>query len=124
MDACADAARMLSAMSPRNAVLQRAASSKVSGGTRRVLVRPGIEAFAITAIPQVGIDVFSLRAVAVRMAAPTACDKPGDARLVRRNKRERFKRHGESFVYGKTTRLRRFHGAVSAIFSGFSLLVR
>src|SRR5579871_642131 len=43
---------MLAATSCRNAVLNAAASSKVSGGTSRVLVLPGSEAFAITAMPQ------------------------------------------------------------------------
>ena len=38
-------------MSRRNAVLYCAASSNVSGGTSLVFVRPGIDAFAITAIP-------------------------------------------------------------------------
>src|ERR1700686_2322880 len=45
---------MLAATSCRKAVLKAAASSKVSGGTSRVLVRPGIDAFAITATPQDG----------------------------------------------------------------------
>ena len=40
-------------MSCRNAVLSAAASSKVSGGTKRVLVRPGAEALAMMAMPQV-----------------------------------------------------------------------
>lgn len=40
-------------MSCRNAVLIAAASSKVSGGTKRVFVRPGAEALAMMAMPQV-----------------------------------------------------------------------
>src|ERR1700676_5391900 len=43
--------RTLSATSCRKAVLSDAASSKVSGGTRRVLARPGAEAFAMKAMP-------------------------------------------------------------------------
>jgi hypothetical protein len=39
-------------MSCRNAVLSAAASSKLSGGTSRVLVRPGAEALAMIAMPQ------------------------------------------------------------------------
>src|SRR6185295_17007326 len=50
ISAQAEAPIRLSAMSRRKAVLRLAASSGVSGGTRRVLVRPGIEAFAITAM--------------------------------------------------------------------------
>src|SRR5215471_3956948 len=45
---------MFAATSLRKAVLNAAASSKVSGGTSRVLVFPGSEAFAITAMPQDG----------------------------------------------------------------------
>src|SRR5271154_269193 len=44
--------RTLSATSWRKAVLRAAASSNVSGGTRRVLARPGAEAFAMKAMPQ------------------------------------------------------------------------
>src|SRR5262245_7004510 len=124
MEARAEAARMLSAISRRNAVLQRGASSDVSGGTSRVLLSRVIEALATHANRQVGIDEASLRPSAVRMAAPTAGDKPGDARLVRWNKRERFMSRGQSFVYGKVTLLRRFHGAVNATSSGFPALAR
>src|SRR6478672_11504800 len=42
---------MLALISCRNAVLKAAASWPVSGGTSRVLVRPGADAFAITAMP-------------------------------------------------------------------------
>src|ERR1700733_599755 len=49
---CRAAKRTLSATSRRNAVLSAAASSKVSGGTRRVLARPGADAFAMKAMPQ------------------------------------------------------------------------
>ena len=52
MLASADAPIRLSATSRRKLVLRLAASSGVSGGTRRVLARPGIEAFAITAMAQ------------------------------------------------------------------------
>ena len=45
------ASRMLVLMSCRNAVLNAAASRPVSGGTSRVLVRPGADAFAMTAMP-------------------------------------------------------------------------
>src|SRR5213592_408554 len=61
---------MLSAISRRNAVLHCAASSNVRGGTKRVLVRPAIDALAITAIPQVGIAALSISATAVRMTPP------------------------------------------------------
>ena len=40
-------------MSWRKTVFSAAASSKVSGGTKRVLVRPGAEALAMMAMPQV-----------------------------------------------------------------------
>ena len=42
----------LSAMSCRKTVLSAAACSKVSGGTSRVLVRPGADALAMMAMPQ------------------------------------------------------------------------
>jgi hypothetical protein len=42
---------MLALISCRNAVLKAAASWPVSGGTSRVLVRPGADAFAMTAMP-------------------------------------------------------------------------
>src|SRR5215470_8737543 len=45
---------MFAATSLRKAVLKAAASANVSGGTSRVLVFPGSEAFAITAMPQEG----------------------------------------------------------------------
>src|SRR5215471_10765613 len=61
---------MLSAISRRNAVLHCAACSNVRGGTKRVLVRPAIDALAITAIPQVGTAVLSISATAVRMTPP------------------------------------------------------
>src|SRR5262249_38744293 len=61
---------MLSAISRRNAVLHCAACSNVRGGTRRVLVRPAIDALAITAIPQVGTTVLSISATALRMTPP------------------------------------------------------
>src|SRR5580704_566396 len=48
------AVRMLAATSCKKAVLKAAASAKLKGGTSRVLVRPGIEAFAITATPHDG----------------------------------------------------------------------
>jgi hypothetical protein len=41
-----------SAMSFKKAVLKFAASSKVRGGQSRVFVRPGCDAFAMTATPQ------------------------------------------------------------------------
>src|SRR5260370_776855 len=50
MLANAAADKMLSAASRRKTVLSIAASSSVSGGTRRVFVFPGIEALAMTAI--------------------------------------------------------------------------
>src|SRR5208337_2305303 len=51
----AAAAIRFPAMSLRNAVLKLAASSKVSGGQSLVFVRPGCDAFAITATPQNGM---------------------------------------------------------------------
>src|SRR5258708_23732546 len=71
---------MLSAISRRNAVLHCAASSNVRGGTKRVLVRPGIHALAITAIPQVGTAALSVSAMAVRMTPPMPRDNshPGE----------------------------------------------
>src|SRR6516225_1128189 len=48
------AATRVSAASRRNAVFNRAASSGLSGGTSRVLTRPGIDALAITATAHVG----------------------------------------------------------------------
>src|SRR6266478_9523818 len=71
---------MLSAISRRNAVLHCAASSNVRGGTKRVLVRPGIDALAITAIPQVGTAALSVSAMAVRMTPPMPRDNshPGE----------------------------------------------
>ncbi len=48
------AASRLEAISFRNAVLHCAASSNVRGGESLVFVRPGYDAFAITAIPQTG----------------------------------------------------------------------
>src|SRR6266481_6436548 len=71
---------MLSAISRRNAVLHCAASSNVRGGTKRLLVRPGIDALAITAIPQVGTAALSVSAMAVRMTPPMPRDNshPGE----------------------------------------------
>src|SRR4051812_4760058 len=63
---------MLSATSRRNAVLQAAASSNVNGGTRRVFVRPGLDALAITAIPQAGIEARSLLGTVVRISSQTS----------------------------------------------------
>ncbi len=56
-----EAARILAATSCRKAVLKAAASSKLKGGTNRVLVRPGTDAFAITAIPQDDSNASPLR---------------------------------------------------------------
>src|SRR5256885_15614601 len=75
---------MLSAISRRNAVLHCAASSNVRGGTKRVLVRPAIDALAITAIPQVGIAALSISATAVRMTPPVPRHPSTYPRLVRR----------------------------------------
>jgi hypothetical protein len=61
---------MLLPTSSRKAVLHRAASSKVRGGTKRVLLRPAIEAFAMTPIPQVEMTGVLLRATVVRMTMP------------------------------------------------------
>src|SRR5712691_11629186 len=97
MDACAAAAWMLSAISRRNAVLNCPASSNDSGGTRRVLVLPGADAFAITAIPQAGIVVRSARGTAIGMASPEFPDKIRGAHFSPRANRRRFISCGESF---------------------------
>src|SRR5262245_60545399 len=81
MEARADAARMLSLTSRRNAVLQCAASSHVNGGTRRVFVCPGRDALAMMAIPQAGIEAFSPGATAVPVTMPPSADH---ARVMRR----------------------------------------
>src|SRR5262249_34793321 len=52
VSACCARATRFAARSCRNAVLNEPASSTRSGGTSRVLVRPGFDAFAITAMPQ------------------------------------------------------------------------
>src|SRR5271170_2675567 len=49
---CRAASSTLSATSCKKAVFSAAASSNDSGGTRRVLARPGAEALAMKAIPQ------------------------------------------------------------------------
>src|SRR5262249_27733912 len=92
---------MLSAISRRNAVLHCAASSYVRGGTRRVLVRPAIDALAITAIPQVGTAQLSISATAVRMTPPMPRDPPRYAGLVRRGREKEFKPHGQSAGVGE-----------------------
>src|SRR6516225_4754552 len=100
IEASAEAARMLSAISRRNAVLHCAASSNVSGGTKRVLVRPAIDALAITAIPQVGIPVLSISAMAVRMIPPMPRGPPRYAGLVRRDRKKQFMPQGRSTELG------------------------
>src|SRR5258708_33560998 len=45
---------MLADIACRKAVLKAAVSSKLKGGTSRVLVRPGLEVLAITATPHDG----------------------------------------------------------------------
>src|SRR5262245_36072468 len=100
MDARLAAPRMLSATSRRKAVLQAAASSKVSGGTRRVLVRPGAEALAITAIPQAGIEARSLGRTVVRISSQTSRPiRRCSTRLLaqRPDKRKRFPPSDQSF---------------------------
>src|SRR5260370_31301711 len=55
--------------------LPRTSGEEPSG----VLVRPGIDALAITAIPQVGTAALSVSAKAVRMAPPTPANShPGE----------------------------------------------
>src|ERR1700757_4073945 len=87
---------MLSAISRRNAVLHCAASSNVRGGTKRVLVRPAIDALAITAIPQVGIAALSISATAVRMTPPMPRHPSTYPRLVRRDRKKQFMPPGQS----------------------------
>src|SRR6266511_1611376 len=47
----------------------------VRGGTKRVLVRPAVDALAITAIPQVGTAALSISATAVRMTPPSCATR-------------------------------------------------
>src|SRR5262249_56403723 len=89
---------MLSATSRRNAVLHCAASSNVSGGTKRVLVRPAIDALAITAIPQVGIAALSTSATAVRMTPPMPRHPSTYPRLVRRGRKKQIFPPGPALV--------------------------
>src|SRR5262249_56874201 len=92
---------MLSAISRRNAVLHCAASSYVRGGTNRVLVRPAIDALAITAIPQVGTAALSISATAVRMTPPMPRDPPRYAGLVWRGRKKQIIPHGHSSQAGQ-----------------------
>src|SRR5262249_59431269 len=91
---------MLSAISRRNAVLHCAACSNVRGGTKRVLVRPAIDALAITAIPQVGTAALSISATAVRMTPPMPRDPRRYPRLVRRGRKKQFMPPGPSADLG------------------------
>ena len=61
---------MFSAISRTNAVLHCAACSKLRGGTKRVLVRPGTDALAIAAIPQTGTLALPRSTTALRMITP------------------------------------------------------
>src|SRR5262249_60975664 len=92
---------MLSAISRRNAVLHCAACSKVRGGTRRVLLRPAIDALAITAIPQVGTAVLSISATAARMTPPMPRDPPRYPRLVRRGGEKKIIPRGQAAGLGE-----------------------
>src|SRR5258707_5179911 len=105
---------MLSAISRRNAVLHCAASSNVRGGTKRVFVRPAIDALAITAIPQVGIAALSISATAVRMTPPMPREPSTYPRLVRRNRKKRFMPRGQPADWGKARQQRSTHGHVNA----------
>src|SRR5215831_5198100 len=105
---------MLSAISRRNAVLHCAASSNVSGGTKRVLLRPAIDALAITAIPQAGTAVLSISATAVRMTPPMPRDLPRYPRLVPRDRKKQFMPRGQSADWGKAGQRRPAHGFVNA----------
>src|SRR5688572_14600054 len=68
MGACVAARMMFSAISRRNTLLHAAASSNVSGGTSLVLVRPGWEAFAMTAMPQPAVSALSLERTTLGMS--------------------------------------------------------
>src|SRR6516162_5530883 len=108
---------MLSAISRRNAVLHCAACSNVRGGTRRVLLRPAIDALAITAIPQVGtavLSILSISATAVRMTPPMPRDPPRYPRLVRRGRKKQFMPRGQPADWGKGRQRRPAHGLVNA----------
>src|SRR5215472_2401918 len=105
---------MLSAISRRNAVLHCAASSNVRGGTKRVLVRPAIDALAITATPQVETAVLSISATAVRMTPPMPRGPSTYPRLVRRDRKKRFMPRGQSADSGKERQRRSAHGHVNA----------
>src|SRR6516165_1377380 len=105
---------MLSAISRRNAVLHCAASSNVRGGTKRVLLRPAIDALAITAIPQVATAVLSISATAVRMTPPMPRDPPRYPRLVWRERKKQFMPRGQSADWGEGRQRRPAHGLVNA----------
>src|SRR5262245_38966538 len=92
---------MLSAISRRNAVLHCAACSNVRGGTKRVLLRPAIDALAIMAIPQIGSALWSISATAVRMTPPTPHDPPLYPRLVQRERKKQFIPVGQSAIAAK-----------------------
>ena len=83
---CAKLPRYWRKTSLRKTVLRAAASSKVSGGTRRVLVRPGTEAFAMTAMPQAA---FALDELGSSSSFPCR-RRPGSTHL--RRHRHRVKR--------------------------------
>src|SRR5262245_59654630 len=105
---------MLSAISRRNAVLHCAACSNVRGGTRRVFVRPAIDALAITAIPQVGTAALSVSATAVRMTPPMPRDPRRYPRLVRRDRKKQFMPRGQSADWGEGRQRHSAHGLVNA----------
>src|SRR5262249_27085976 len=65
-------------MSLRKAVLNAAASRYVSGGTRRVLVRPSADALAITAIPHLASGAPPGRAPSFASASMSPCIAPSD----------------------------------------------
>src|SRR5215475_12560581 len=67
---------MFSAISRTNAVLHCAACSKLRGGTKRVLVRPGTDALAIAAILQAGTLALPRSTTALRITTPIPRDTP------------------------------------------------
>src|SRR5512133_2800633 len=103
---------MLAATSRRNAVLHRAASSNVRGGTKRVFVRLAIDALAMTAIPQAA--ELPLCGACVRMTSPRLRDEPSDVRLGRRDNKERFIAGGQSCGCGNEMRRSCAHTFVNA----------
>jgi len=78
------------------------------------LLRPAIDALAITAIPQAATAVLSISATAVRMTPPMPRDPPRYPRLVRRDRKKQFMPVGQPADWGKGRQRRPAHGLVNA----------